>query len=102
MNTKEIREIFNKQKLYCGRMISGSKQAPKDQVCVWNANIITKSGGKVWFGDLNLTKEGEKLKVIGKEIGETLFVLKECDARFGTEDDSIEVLISRAAWDTTK
>ena len=95
-----IFEYFNNRKLSCGRMISAHKSSPKGQVCVWNANIVSKSSGKVWFGDLNITKEGNLLKEIASEIGETLYVLRERDCRFRTEADPIDLLISRAVWNT--
>ena len=99
MNTT-IFESFNKRKLSCGRMISAHKTSPPGHFCVWNANIVTKSSGKLWFGDLNITKEGSLLKEIAAEVGETLYVLRESDCRFGTEADPIELLISRSVWNT--
>lgn len=93
-------EIFENHNLHCGSMIAAYKIAPKGHVCVWNGNLITKSSGKIWFGDLNLTKEGSLLKEIAIEIGETLYVLRESDCRFGTEKDPIDLLISRAVWNT--
>lgn len=70
--------------LQCGRMLSGAKIAPKDEVCVWNANLCTKKG-KFWFGDLNLTRDIEQLKLAAKEQGEDVYVLRERDARFDNE-----------------
>ena len=35
---------------------------------VFNANIITKYG-KAWYGDLDLTRDGQKLKEIAEEWG---------------------------------
>ena len=81
-------------------MISGSKIPPKGEICVWNANIISRSNGKIWFGDLNLTKDGKALKLIATELGEPLYVLREHDARFGTETKPIEELIEKAVWST--
>lgn len=98
----EIHEEFEKRKLYCGRMVSGSKRAPEGQRCVWNANVVTKSGGKVWFGDLNLTKEGGLLKEIAAEAGEPLYVLRELDCRFETASDPVDVLIGKAVWNTNQ
>ena len=100
MNKDEMYDTLSKHKLHCGRMIAAHKIAPKGHVCVWNGNLITKSSGKIWFGDLNITKEGNILKEISKEIGETLYVLRESDCRFDTEKDPIELLISRAVWNT--
>ena len=96
----KISDVFYKHRIHCGRMISAHKSSPKGQVCVWNANIASKSSGKVWFGDLNITKEGNILKEIASEIGETLYVLRESDCRFRTEADPIDLLISRAVWNT--
>lgn len=92
--------IFSKHKLLCGRMIAAHKIAPKGNICVWNANVITKSSGKVWYGDLNLTKDGTSLKEIALEIGDPLYVLRESDCRFETEADPIDLLISRSVWNT--
>jgi len=98
----DIRNELEQRKLYCGRMLSGSKIAPKGQQCVWNGNIVTKTHGKVWFGDLNLTKEGSTLKEVAALVGEPLYVLREHDCRFGTENDPIDVVISRAVWNTSE
>lgn len=71
--------------LRAGRMISGSKISPKGEVCVWNANLCTKSKGKFWFGDLNLTHDLEQLQQAAFEQGESVYILRERDARFQSE-----------------
>lgn len=71
--------------LRCGRMISGSKISPKGERCVWNANLCTKSKGKFWFGDLNLVRDLEQLQLAAFEQGESVYVLREIDARFQNE-----------------
>lgn len=68
-----------------GRMMSGSKTGPKGHVCVWNANICTKKKGKIWFGDLDLTTDVERIRAFAKQEGEDLYILREMDARFTTE-----------------
>lgn len=83
-----------------GRQLSAHKTAPEGCVCVWNANILTESEGKVWFGDLNITRDGDRLRSIALQIGEPLYILREMDSRFGTEDLPIEFLISKAVWST--
>ena len=95
-----IDKLFDNQKLRNGRMMSGSKISPKGHICVWNANIVTKSQGKIWFGDLDLTLDGKKLKLIADQIGEPLYVLREMDCRFETTNDSTDVLIEKAVWST--
>jgi hypothetical protein len=93
-------DIFSDNGLRIGRMISGSKTEPKGQVCVWNANVLTRSAGKIWFGDLNLTKDAPKLEKLAQMIGEPLYVLRESDCRFNTEKDSIDVKLAKAVWQT--
>ena len=96
----DINMLMEAENLFCGRTISAYKDAPKGCVCVWNANLISPSAGKVWYGDLNLTRDGKKLKNIAKIRGETLYVLREHDARFGTEDNTTEDMMKRAFWNT--
>lgn len=68
-----------------GRMMGGTKISPKGHLCVWNANICTKKFGKIWFGDLDLTTDEQKLIELAKGFGEELYILREMDARFTTE-----------------
>jgi len=92
--------IFVSHGLHIGRMISASKKAPEGHFCVWNANVITKTHGKVWFGDLNITKDAPVLEKIALAIGEPIYILRESDCRFNTANDSIEILIKKAIWRT--
>jgi hypothetical protein len=96
----DILKVFEQNGFYNGRMISGSKSGyrnmhPNNKV-VFNANVITKSKGKVWYGDIDITIDEENLKKIANEIKEDLYILYEMDARFGTENSSIETLIKKA------
>jgi hypothetical protein len=74
---------------HCGRMISGSKsgydKAHPGNVVVFNANVCTRSQGKIWFGDLDVTKDEAMLTSLAQALGEDVFVLREHDARFETE-----------------
>ena len=101
MNITDIEKRFEDENLFCGRMISASKRNVNDHFCVWNANVIIKSQGKIWFGDLDITKEADALRSIAKEIGEEIFVLRESDCRFNTENDPVDVLIRKAVWSTS-
>lgn len=67
-----------------GRMISGSKIAPKGHICVWNANVIV-DGKKVWYGDIDLTKDAKRIQIAANEIQKPLYILREMDARFDNE-----------------
>ena len=72
-----------------GRMLSLSKSAyqaryPGHHV-VFNANICSKEACKIWHGDLDLTLEATAIQSFANMRNETLYVLKEHDARFSNE-----------------
>lgn len=98
-------EILCNHKFDIGRMISGSKSgyidANPDSVVVFNANILSKYG-KVWYGDLDLTKDADKLKEVAEEYGDKIYVLRESDCRFGKENEPIKKLLKKAVWDSTQ
>ena len=93
-------DIFKKHGLNIARMLAWSKSRYReeypDHVVVFNANVFTESSGKVWHGDLNLTKDGDVLKSIAKEIGEPLYVLYEMDGRFENENLEFEKVKEKA------
>ena len=68
-----------------GRMISGSKSAPKGHVCIFNANVCSKSRGKFWYGDIDLMTDADDLRKLAVQQGEEIYILKEKDARFENE-----------------
>lgn len=89
MVQENIIQAFEQRHFFVGRMLSGSKtfyltSHPDNLVC-FNANIFTEGQGKVWYGDLDLTEDMGHLKSIAKQLNTTLYVLKEMDGRFGTE-----------------
>jgi hypothetical protein len=83
-------EVFKKHKLFDGRMVGGSKSGYRgqnpDNIVVFNANIVTKAAGKIWYGDLDVTKDFDSLKEVADEIKQDLYILTEHDARFENED----------------
>jgi len=96
----DIYKLFNDNNLMVGRMISGSKSRyhseHPDNIIVFNANIIIKSKGKIWHGDLSFPPDTDNVQNICDKLKESLYVLYEMDARFGTENDSIEELIQKS------
>ena len=97
---KEFYPIFLSYGLMYGRMISGSKSGYRQKFTendvVFNANIILENYGKIWYGDLDLTLDAEKLNKIANELGQTIYVLREMDGRFEHENDPIETFINKA------
>ena len=94
--TFDFYEVFYKHGLRAGRMISGSKRAPEGHVAVFNGNIVIEKHGKIWYGDLNLTLEREKLQAIANELCRDLYILREHDARFDNEDAGMKFWKSKA------
>ncbi|MEM4379357.1 MAG: hypothetical protein QXL01_01540 [Thermoplasmatales archaeon] len=97
----------------CGRMLSGSKgqycadnshqkityepligslyfravETSPRNVVVFNANIVTSRGQKIWYGDVDLTLDEEKVKTLARILNDGIYVLRERHARFENESD---------------
>lgn len=93
-------EMSNEKKLvvlehlgHNGAMIGGSKGQYRynnpDNLIVFNANVVTKEGEKIWYGDLDLSaNNGESelvLRRLAVALNTRLYVLYEMDARFENE-----------------
>lgn len=88
---KEIDESFLLEMLgHYGKMIGHSKSGYMNNndknLVVFNANICIKENGKIWYGDIDVTEEQEKLELLAVQLGTDVFVLRETDARFENED----------------
>ena len=104
MIVQEIQQYFESHGFHDGRMIGGSKtgynaQYPDDLI-IFNANVLIKDIGKVWYGDLNLTEDYKILKKISESLNTTLYILWEMDGRFGEENKPVDELIGKAVWNT--
>jgi hypothetical protein len=103
---EKIVEELNNNSLHIARMVGGSKsyyceKHPQNMV-IFNANIIDKKLGKVWYGDLDLTIDGVKLAEIAKKLNTTLYVLSEMDCRFESEKKPVKKLIQLSKWNTNQ
>jgi hypothetical protein len=100
MSDGDMYKLFDNFGFMMGRMISGSKSGYKekypDNKVVFNANIVTRSRGKIWYGDLDLTLDTEKLQQIATALAEPLYVLYEMDARFENEDQAFKLYENKA------
>ena len=106
MTIMEIQKHFDAHGFYDARMIGGSKSVYRqeylDDLIVFNANVLMPNYGKVWYGDLNLTKDYIVLKSIADTLDTKLYVLWEMDARFGEETKPLNELLDKAVWNTTE
>lgn len=99
---KKIQEIFDANGLHMSRMISGSKsfyrsKLPKNEV-YFNANIFVEGMGKVWYGDLDITLDSEKLQEVANLIKKPFFVLSEMSGRFELQDREDYKEVAKAAF----
>jgi hypothetical protein len=106
MIVEGIQQYFESHGLYDARMLSGTKwgyqeRHPEDLI-IFNANVLMKDMGKVWYGDLNLTQDYMLLKSIADSLDTTLYILWESDGRFGEENKPIDELIKKSVWNTTE
>jgi len=73
-----------------GKMVGMSKSGylanNKENLVVFNANVCIKENGKIWFGDIDVTKEQESLEALAIQLDTDIFILREMDARFDNED----------------
>ena len=85
-----MESIFENEKLLSGRIISFSKSGYRekfpDNEVYFNSNIFVLGEGKIWYGDIDVTKEKEQLENVAREIGKDLYILREMDGRFGNEE----------------
>ena len=73
-----------------------------DNEVYFNANIFVLGEGKIWYGDIDVTKEKEQLENVAREIGKDLYILREMDGRFGNEELKDSEIITRAICKITK
>lgn len=87
---KSLKQITEKVLGYSGKIL-GSKSIYSydhpNNVVVFNANVVVgvKTPIKVWHGDLDITESLPKLVKLQKEVGDTVTILYEMDARFEKE-----------------
>jgi hypothetical protein len=101
-----MESIFENEKLLSGRIISFSKSGYReefpDNEVYFNSNIFVLGEGKIWYGDIDVTKEKEQLENVAREIGKDLYILREMDGRFGNEELKDSEIITRAMCKITK
>lgn len=97
---------FNELGLYEGRLIASSKSSYMDSFpgneVYFNANIFVLGEGKIWYGDLDVTNDIEKLESIAMYMGKDLFTLREMDGRFENEDLDDSEIIRRSVRKISK
>jgi len=104
LTQEKIVEELKNNGFHIARMISSSKsfyhEKHPNNVVFFNANIIDKKLGKIWHGDLDLSKDAQKLIDIAKELKTIFYILREMDGRFNNENKKVKKLIKLSKWNT--
>jgi hypothetical protein len=98
-----LAEAFSAEGLPMGRCFgskSGYRWAHPDNECVFNANVFCQKAGKIWWGDLDLTRDRPKLEAVARKLRMKLYVLYEGDGRFENADLQHSKVVSLAVWKT--
>lgn len=101
-----MEKVFIDKGFIPGRLIAASKSSYRskfpDNEVYFNANIFVLGEGKIWYGDLDITRDYKTLEEIASLLKKDLFILSEMDGRFGNEDLSEGEIISRSRCKISK
>jgi hypothetical protein len=85
-------KLLSKEGLRVGRMVGPSKtlyhQDCPNNVVAYNSNLLLEGHGKVWYGDIDVTKSKSCLQKVANQLRQSLYILREHDCRFGSEENS--------------
>lgn len=70
-----------------GRCLGSRTSQPNVLQCVFNAGVFTRDRKRIWYGDLDLVTDTDKLHQLATTMHEPLYVLRERDARSDREID---------------
>jgi hypothetical protein len=97
----QIHSVFEDEGFIPGRLISWSKSNYRkkfpDNEVYFNANIFLLGEGKVWYGDLDVTKDSEILQRISTNLGKSIYILKEMAGRFENENLTDSQILKHAS-----
>ena len=92
MEDYELFDVAEKVLGRCGRMLSMSKSAYSNNntgnIIVFNSNVFIKQGKKyqkIWYGDIDVTREVSNLAELADQLKTSVYVLREMDGRFENE-----------------
>jgi hypothetical protein len=98
-----LAEAFSAAGLPEGRCFgskSGYRMANPGNEFVPNANVFCRKAGKIWWGDLDLTRDKPKLEAIARRLRMRLYVLYEFDGRFANAAQKHSTVVAQAIWKT--
>lgn len=95
----EINDVLLEKLGWPGTMLSGSKSLYRERnpnnIVIFNSNIAIPSKGKVWYGDIDITKSLTTLKEISILLNEPIYIFYEMAYRFENEFLSLNEVIEK-------
>lgn len=74
---------------YMGKMLSASKtdysKKHSKSTVFFNGNVYDSDGQKIWYGDIDLTRENKKIERLAKVLGESIYVTAEQPFRWSAQ-----------------
>jgi len=90
----------------CARLLSFSKtlyhETYPNNFVIFNANVCTEVDGKIWFGDIDITRDEKLLKELDKQLDAEIFVMYEMACRFETAGRKGNIIEQYASWSTRR
>jgi hypothetical protein len=100
---KRATQAFESQGLPMGRCFgskSGYRNTHPKCDFIPNANVFSRRGGKVWWGDLDLLRDRRALELVAQRLRSRLYVLSEHDGRFDEAVRPHGAVVRDAVWHT--
>lgn len=100
---KKATQTFESLGLPMGRCFgskSGYASAHSKHDFIPNANVFSRRGGKLWWGDLDLERDRPALERVARRLGCRLYVLSEQNGRFEEAVRPHAAVVRDAVWHT--
>lgn len=91
---------FENEGLFEGKIVTGNidkymKRNP-DSVVIKNANVFIDMGGKIWWGDLDLTRDAKRIQRACNRIGMEILITEESVGRDNLDDLNWDIVRAQA------
>ncbi len=102
----KVNKIAQKHLGYSGRLLCGSKSTYRrkypEHYVLFNANLFTINYGKIWYGDIDLNIDKNKIVKISEQLKETVFLIPEWEGRFDNTKLIDSEIMEKCYWDTIR
>lgn len=93
--TEKIQTILGHPGKIIGLSKSGYGIAYPTHHVVFNSNVATIDDGKIWHGDIDITKSHNDLVKLSETLGQDIYIFYEMDMRFENESLTVNDVITK-------